>query len=142
MRRSLYILLNLALVAALAFVIWLIIDKVQNPQPKVVYQVIAQDEISRQAPELQVKLTRLILQIDRGEGLEAVRHYLKQHHEQGQTDAYDIITNKGFFLAIGRAFSGKIENLPEAVRRVLGPWREATKVGKEGVYVIYRYQPG
>lgn len=141
MKRSLYILLNLALIAALAFVIWLIFDKVHNPQPKVVYEVLAQDDISRQVPELQVKLSRLILQIDRGEGLDAVRHYLKQHREQGQADAYDIITNKGFFLVLGRAFDGKIETLPEAVKRVLGPWREATKVGKEGNYVIYRYQP-
>lgn len=143
MKRVLYILLNLVLAAALAFVIWLIIDKVRGPhQPKVVYELVAQDDISRQVPDLEVKFMRLVFQVSRGEGLYAVRDYLKQHRDRDQFDVYDVITNKGFFLVIGERFAGKIDNLPEAVKRVLGSWREATKVGKEGPDVIYRYQPG
>lgn len=143
MKRALYISLNVVLAAALGIVIWLIVDKLQGPPPpKVVYEVIAQDDISHQVPELQVKLVRLVFRVERGEGLNAVRDYLKQHRDQDQADAYDVITNKGFFLVVGRQFDGKIDNLPEAVKRVLGSWREAERVGREGPYLIYHYRPG
>jgi len=142
MKRSLYILLNITLAAALAFVIWLIVDRLRGPQqPRVVYELVAQDDISRQVPDLGVKLKRLVFQISRGEGLAVIRDYLRNHGEE-KVDAYDVITDKGYFLVIGKRFAGKIDNLPEAVKRVLGPWREAARAGKEGPYVIYRYQPG
>jgi hypothetical protein len=135
--------LNLTLAVALAFVIWLIVDKVRGPQqPKVLYELVAQDDISHQVPDLEVRLMRLVFRIEQGKGLYAVKDYIKLHQEQDQADAYDVITNKGFFLVIGKRFEGKIDNLPEAVKRVLGSWQEATRAGKEGPYVIYRYQPG
>lgn len=137
MKRALYVSLNIALVAALAFVIWLIIDKVRNPGPKVAYEITAQDDISRQLPDSGLKLLRLIFSITRGEGVAVVRDYLKQHGKEG-VDAYNIIGNQGIFMVLGERLGGELAKVPQEVQRVLGPCREAKRVGREGSYQIYQ----
>lgn len=137
MRRSAYILLNLALVAALAFVIWLIIDRLQGAQPRVAFEVVAQDDISRQLPDSGLKLLRLIFNITRGEGVAAVKDYLKQHGKEG-FDAYNIISNRGIFMVIGERLGSELAKVPQEVQRVLGPCRAAKRVAREGSYQIYQ----
>ncbi len=111
---------------------WLLLPK--TPTEPLEYTVVLESNVTPEAAK-ETPLYRVVLHISSGTGLEAVKRYLNATQTAGAV--YEFITPVGRFLAIGPAFSGQIERIPQTLKDAMAPWANVRKITTVGLYTIY-----
>lgn len=87
---------------------------------------------------VKLKFFRVVLHIADGTVGTAARDYLKAVAEAGPlSDLYEIYSNKGRAIVVGPALAGRLDRIPQEIKKLMNPWKQAQLLGAAQGMLVY-----